>query len=181
MLFNRIHYPDLPSLILLTRSSSVLCSVLSVSHPHFLDDISCTLLFSCLLFNAVCSFESLKVDCLSCTWVVPQLPDALSGLRSTHLIFDSGGPPSTIPFPERSSSWNRRRGFCILRPYCIRPHRSRRRWNFYYLQRNYAERRSVLSWYSASVSMSQKTFLGKYPEVRHEERVFGFPCKTILR
>jgi hypothetical protein len=101
-------------------------------------------LFSCPLFNAVCSFESLKVDCLSCTWVVPKLLDDLSGLRSTHNDFSTTTPPSTTSRTEPHQGEEPPGSvFC---PHFIGPHQSRRWWNFYCLQRHYAEPQSGLSW-----------------------------------
>lgn len=149
--FSLIHYLSPPSPTLLTGSSSVTCSGRSRSlcfASHFFDDVSYTPLLSCPLFNAVCSFESRKVDCLSCTWVVPKLPDDLSGLRSTHNDLYAGIPPLTSPRAQPHQG-NGGPGsiFC--------PYRSRRWWNFYCLQRNYAEPRSGLSWYRPAYLISE--------------------------
>jgi len=79
----------MPRLILLTRSLHVPFSgshVLSLSHPHFVEAVLRRLVAQSIsyIFNAVCSFEPLKVDCLCCNWVAPRTPDDLSALWSTH-------------------------------------------------------------------------------------------------
>ena len=66
----------MPRLILLTRSLHAPFSgshVLSLSHPHFVEAVLRRLVAQSIsyIFNAVCSLEPLKVDCLCCNWVAP--------------------------------------------------------------------------------------------------------------